>query len=860
MAGAASNQGRCWSNRGLIGLAPSSMFPLYRLVREPRTGAWLAPGRCVKKAHLISPETRLAKVGYRKTDRSSPKKPQSPSVGQRCRRHAVVSAGIWLLLFSLLSISVSAFADNKDKDAKSGAAAGSREVLRGMVRDESGSVIAGAEVHLRGDGVDRVEHTNAEGAFEFRDFVASKALITVTAAGFAPLERAWVLSNANGDPLQLVLRPATILEQTVVVATRTPLAAGEASASVETVTPEELRSTAALTLDNVLGQVAGFNLFRRSSSRTANPTTQGVSLRGTGGSGASRAVVLDDGIPIEDAFGGWVQWSRVPRAAVERVEVVEGGVSDLYGTNGLGGAISIVRRPATTSALTVETSYGNERTPDATVAGSIRAGDWVASGGGEVFATNGFILVQPGQRGAVDVPADSEHRTGDATLERLFANSSRIFVRGSVFGEQRGNGTPLQVNSTALRQLATGVDWHSDRAGNFGLRVHGDEQRFSQTFSAVAVDRNSESLTNSQFVPSTETGASAQWSRALGGRNVLVGGVDAHDVRGDTRETVFVAGTAVRATDAGGHQRDVGVFVEDMFRASERLLVTASLRYDKWRNFDPVSRTTALATGATTLVPVTGQSEGAFSPRVGLNYKVTEHVSVNASGYRAFRGPTLNELYRSFRVGNVVTQANAALRAERATGAETGAAVRAWSDRLVVRGTVFWTEINRPVSNVTLSTTAALVTRQRQNLGQIVSKGFEVSTEMRVRKRITVNAGYQLADARVTDFPADRTIEGLFVPQVPRQQFTLQTTYAGAKYTFAVQGRAVGVQYDDDQNLLPLERFFALDAFASRTFRRRTEVFVALENVLDQRCEVARTPVLTVGPPVLVRVGVRGRW
>jgi outer membrane receptor protein involved in Fe transport len=316
----------------------------------------------------------------------------------------------------------------------------------------------------------------------------------------------------------------------------------------------------------------------------------------------------------------------------------------------------------------------------------------------------------------------------------------------------------------------------------------------------------------------------------------------------------------VRATDAGGHQRDVGVFVEDMFRASERLLVTASLRYDKWRNFDPVSRTTALATGATTLAPVAGQSEGAFSPRVGLNYKVTEHVSVNASGYRAFRGPTLNELYRSFRVGSVVTQANAALRAERANGAEGGVAVNGWGDRLVVRGTVFWTQINRPVSNVTLSTTPALITRQRQNLGQIVSKGFEVSTEMRVRKRITVNAGYQLADARVTDFPVDRTLEGLFVPEVPRQQFTFQTTYAGAKYTFAVQGRAVGVQFDDDQNLLPLGRFFVLDAFASRAFRRRTEVFVALENVLDQRYEVARTPVVTVGPPVLVRVGVRGRW
>src|SRR5206468_2251324 len=134
--------------------------------------------------------------------------------------------------------------------------------------------------------------TNAEGAYEFRDVATSNAVITVTAAGFAPLERKSVAS-ATTDRLQLVLRPATILEQSVVVATRTPVLAGEAGATVQTVTPEELRTTAALTLDNVLGQVAGFNLFRRSSSRTANPTTQGVSLRGTGGSGASRAVVLD---------------------------------------------------------------------------------------------------------------------------------------------------------------------------------------------------------------------------------------------------------------------------------------------------------------------------------------------------------------------------------------------------------------------------------------------------------------------------------------------------------------------------------------------------------------------------------------
>jgi outer membrane receptor protein involved in Fe transport len=732
--------------------------------------------------------------------------------------------------------------------------------LRGVVRDQSGAPVALAEVEVHAGGRDYVQRTGSDGTFAFHDLGATTGVLSAKADGFAPVERTWTTSQPPGDALDIELRPATVLQQTVIVASRTEALAGDVGASVSTITPEELRFTAALTLDDVLGQVPGFNLFRRSDSRTANPTTQGVSLRGTGGSGASRAVVLDDGIPLEDPFGGWVQWSRVPRASVDRIELVQGGISDLYGSNGLGGAISVVRQPIRESALRVETSYGNERTPDATVAGSILLGQWAASATGDVFSTDGFRIVNPADRGLVDIPANSEHRTGDITLERLLKNNSRVFVRASDFGENRGNGTPVQINRTALKQLAAGVDWQSEQAGNFSVRAYGGTQRYSQTFSSIATDRNSESLTNSQFVPTVETGATAQWSRAFGLRQVMVAGIDAHDVRGDTRETVFVSGNALRSTDAGGHQRDVGMFVEDMVRATQKLFVTAALRYDNWRNFDPVSRSTTLATGNTVLTPLNGQNESAFSPRLGLNYKLTERVAVNASGYRSFRGPTLNELYRSFRVGNVITQANAALHAERANGFEAGTSVNAIDQRLVLRGTVFWTEIDQPVSNVTLSVTPALITRQRQNLGRIGAPGFELASDVRVKKNLSVSAGYQFVDATVASFPADPTLVGLFVPQVPRQQFTFQTAYNASRWTVAFQGRAVGVQFDDDQNLLPLRSFFVLDGFVSRQLTHSLQGFVAVENALNQQYDVSRTPVLTIGPPALVRVGMRFDW
>jgi outer membrane receptor protein involved in Fe transport len=228
------------------------------------------------------------------------------------------------------------------------------------------------------------------------------------------------------------------------------------------------------------------------------------------------------------------------------------------------------------------------------------------------------------------------------------------------------------------------------------------------------------------------------------------------------------------------------------------------------------------------------------------------------SGYRAFRAPTLNELYRSFRVGSVLTQANDKLRAERLTGGEAGINVAAYDSRLGVRGVFFWSEITRPIANVTLSVTPALITRQRQNLGRTRSRGVEIETEARVTHSLTITGGYQFIDATVLKFPANTSLEGLLIPQVPRHLLTFQTRYSNPRlFTLAFQGRAVGEQFDDDQNLLSLDRYFTLDAFAARSLGRGVEVFGAFENLTGQRYDVGRTPVRTIGPPLLARIGIR---
>ena len=333
--------------------------------------------------------------------------------------------------------------------------------VEGTITDQNGAPVSGAEVTLSIKSFTSTATTNGEGRFAFDSVSPGNGTITVRATGFSTLERKW---SADDKALSLTLAPAALSDQITVTAERTLSRVSDTAASVLVLSTEDVTTTAALTLDDVLRQVPGFTLFRRSGSRTANPTSQGVSLRGVGASGASRAVVLSDGIPINDPFGGWVYWGRVPRESVSRIEVVQGGASHLYGTDALGGVINFIPRDARDGALSFEASYGNQQTPDVSLFAGGRLFQWSAQLAAEVFHTDGYIIVDERERGPVDVRAGGEHTTLDLTLERSLSDKGRVFVRGGIFGESRENGTPLQTNRTHIRQLAAGSDWQSQVA------------------------------------------------------------------------------------------------------------------------------------------------------------------------------------------------------------------------------------------------------------------------------------------------------------------------------------------------------------------------------------------------------------
>lgn len=690
--------------------------------------------------------------------------------------------------------------------------------------------------------------------------------LTASAEGFSILRRT---INAEQDfpiKIELTLVPVPIAEKVIVTASRSPSIIGETPASVVLLSRDEIESSAAPAIDDTLRQVPGFSLFRRSGSRSANPTTQGVSLRGTGASGAGRSLVLFDDVSINDPFGGWVQWSRIAPVAIERVEVLRGGAASLYGNNSLSGAVNIIPRKVDESiAISAEVFGGSQSTFSGSTFFGFRFKDW----GGDLTASNfherGYIPVEMASRGFSDNFAGSRNSNLSARLERSFKDKASVFFKTAYFGEVRENGTRLQNNRTHIRQFVFGGSLNisssdskvseSISASNLKWTVFGSTQVFDQTFSAVSPDRNDESLVRFQRVPAQSFGFSGQFSAVFKENHTLVFGLEFKEVRGSSNETGFFNERATSQIGSGGRERTFSLFFQDYVRLNSKTILAGGLRYDGWRNFRAISSLRLLSTNAVNTTVFADRKENSVSPQASMLVNVTSKLSFHALVSKGFRSPTLNELYRGFRVGNVVTNPNEDLTAEKALNFETGASFSI--NDLYLRGNIFYTRISDPIANVTLSVTSNLITRRRQNIGMTATKGFEIDAEKRF-KDFSVSVGYLLSDSRIRDYAANRALQGLRVPLVSRHQFTFQTRYANKNgWSFSFQGRSSSKQFDDDLNQFRLEPFFQLDAFGSKRFRKNFQLFVGIENILNSRYSIGKTPVRTVSSPIFGRIGIR---
>ena len=569
-----------------------------------------------------------------------------------------------------------------------------------------------------------------------------------------------------------------------------------------------------INLDDRLRSVPGFSLFRRSSSLVANPTTQGISLRGLGSSGASRTLVLWDAVPLNDPFGGWVYWTRVDPQELDRVELLRGSSTSVFGDRAMSGAIALFSRPAEQNRLTLGYEGGNLNSNVMSAGYSTLWRQFAATFSGRAFTTDGYYIVPARIRGSVDRPANVQFVTGNIKLDWL-GTLDRLSVKLDILAEGRENGTMLTENSTGLGNLSASYahEFHRDTVSVVGFHTR---EQYHSTFSSVTNNRNTERITYYQTVPSTAEGAAGLWRHAGSGWN-LVAGADAQNVEGTSTDVLVPAGLRV----GGGSQLQHGIFAQSDF------------------NVGPVK----LFAGARH--QFTGQDTTFFSPSGGFSVGNGTWRG-RGSVYRAFRAPTLNELYREFRVGNSTTLANPHLNNEKVFGAEAG--IDMVGERTRASLTLYRHDLTDVITNVTLSSTPALITRQRQNAAAALARGIEFNVRRDIGP-LQAEAGYLFSDSRFAT--------GFRIPQVPKHQGTAQLTYLRKGTLVSAGLRAFGMQFEDDVNQFRLGGYPTVQFSVRQQLKGALSASLNFENLLDREYQVGFSPTPLIGAPRLWRAGLR---
>ncbi|MEO7634415.1 MAG: TonB-dependent receptor [Sphingomicrobium sp.] len=616
----------------------------------------------------------------------------------------------------------------------------------------------------------------------------------------------------------------------VITGSALPEASADRAYGVLRIDRQRIAASPSRALDQILKDVPGLQLFRRSDSRSGHPTSQGVTLRALGGNASSRALLTLDGVPQADPFGGWVNWPAYDPADLAEVRVVRGGGSVAYGPGALAGTIAMASRAD--GGISGGIEGGSRSSLEAQARAGARIGGGLLSLSVRGGRSDGFIPITSGTRGPADERAPYRFWNSRARFVAPLGSATELQASIAGFHDWRTRGTDFSANRTngtdaSLRLVGQGA-WQWSALGYWQWRD------LRSSFANVSAGRSVAARVSLQdAVPSHGLGGSFELRPPLPEGVELRFGGDARRTDGETHELFsYVAGAATRRRVAGGETWTAGVFGEGSTELG-RLLLTAGARVDRWQVRDGHLFEQTLATGATLRDERFGKRDG-WRPtaRAGALFDLG-NLSLRSAAYLGWRLPTLNELFRPFRAGLDATAANAELDPERLKGVEAGVDFRRGPLRFALTG--FINRLDDAIANVTLGqgpgvfpgvgfVPAGGTYRQRQNAGAVKVRGLEGSAQWS-RGPWSLRAGVSLTRAR---------LNGLRPAQTPNFAATLGGGWRRGGKGAELALRRVGAQFEDDLNTRLLKSATTLDVSAFWPLTRQFELVARAENLTNR--------------------------
>lgn len=611
----------------------------------------------------------------------------------------------------------------------------------------------------------------------------------------------------------------------IVTGTGLPLPPGTPAYGSVTIEQERLENEASGRIEDVLRDVAGFAQFRRSDSRSANPSAQGATLRALGGNASSRALVLLDGVPQADPFFGYIPFSALVPERLSLIRVTRGGGAGAFGAGAVAGTIEMASATREMLPLVAAAGfYGSHDSSElaATVTPDLGAG--FVSLSGRWDRSDGFMTTPESQRNAFSVPAAYDAWSAGLRAVAPLSPDLELQVRGLAFRDERtlrfaGADSSSEGQDASIRLIGKGR-WQVDALAYIQAR----------NFSNIVINTSGRKTLDQRNTPSTGIGGKIEVRPPVGEAHVLRLGTDLRIADGEMMEDAYSAmtGALTFRRNAGGKSSTLGFFVEDDWTIG-KLILTGGARVDRWTITDGFfrNRTAAGAVVADNRFP--DRSGWRATGRAGALLNASDALSLRAAAYTGFRLPTLNELYRPFTVFPVTTQANANLKAEELKGAEAGIDLRPM-EGVSLGLTAFYNRLEDAIANVTIGTNL----RQRQNVGAIVAKGIELSAQAKLAD-FFLSASYAYSHSKVHASGAQAPLDGMDPAQSPRHMASATLGWqARAGYGLSATLRYVGKQYEDDLQTDSLPGAVTVDAVASMPLASGLRLVGRAENIFDK--------------------------
>ena len=651
----------------------------------------------------------------------------------------------------------------------------------------------------------------------------------------------------------LAATPALAEEAAPIVVTGHGLEASPATPAydVETIERDRIVTSASGRIEDVLSSIAGFQQFRRSDSRSSNPSAQGITLRALGGNASSRTLMLLDGVPVANPFFGYVPLSALTPDRLSSIRVTRGGGSGAFGAGAVSGTIELTSAGPDEMGPIQAQALINDRAETqaaATIAPRLGSGFLVASV--QWDRGQGFWTTPRSQR--VDASARAAYESWSASLRGVAPLTDTVELQASAlaYDDQRtlrfeGADSTSSGQQASLRLVGRG-DWQFDVLGYVQ----------AQDFSNVVIRSSApfvKSLDQAR-TPTTAVGGKLELRPPVGNAHVLRLGADLRLAEGRLLEMPFnTSGIMTAVRRAGGDQSDLGLYVEDDWTVGD-VVLTAGARADRWTIRNGFFRQLSLTGTPGSDTRFADRSDWTGNVRGGFVWRPNETVSLRAAAYSGMRLPTLNELYRPFVVFPVTTQANAALNPEKLRGYEVGVDARP-IEGLTLSLTAFDNKLKDAIANVTLIPGEL---RQRQNVDAIRARGLEAIAALDLGQ-IQFDGSLSWTDSEVEASGVQSGLDGMRPAQVPKLAASGTLAWLpGPGWRIAATLRHIGRQFEDDLETDSLPAATTLDAYVKVPLSPLVSVVLRGENLTGETI-VTRNQAgsIDIGTPRTVWAGLR---